>query len=197
MEYIIKPSYIRDIVHSGKGHDDNPPGRGSGRYAWGSGKKGQRRKDKLIIGKTKYAPYKTENGKKIKMDPLLDRTIKKGKDKAPVSAAEELTRGARNTIGDVSNVARDIADLKQAKKNAERRSESQSKAKKMSDDELRKKINRLNLEKQYSDLTSRDVDLGRQKLDLVLDTSMSLANIAATAASVATVIWMIKKGAGV
>ena len=64
----------------------------------------------------------------------------------------------------------------------------------MSDEDLRKKINRLNLEKQYSDLTSRDVDLGRQKLDLVLDTTMSIANIAATAASVASIIWMIKKG---
>ena len=27
------------LQHSGKGHDDNPPGRGSGRYPWGSGKK--------------------------------------------------------------------------------------------------------------------------------------------------------------
>lgn len=27
------------IAHAGKGHDDNPPGRGSGRYAWGSGAK--------------------------------------------------------------------------------------------------------------------------------------------------------------
>jgi hypothetical protein len=27
-----------DLLHFGKGHDDNPPGRGSGRYAWGSGK---------------------------------------------------------------------------------------------------------------------------------------------------------------
>jgi hypothetical protein len=24
-------------MHYGKGHDDNPPGRGSGRWAWGSG----------------------------------------------------------------------------------------------------------------------------------------------------------------
>ena len=27
------------IAHAGRGHDDNPPGRGSGRYAWGSGAK--------------------------------------------------------------------------------------------------------------------------------------------------------------
>lgn len=173
MYYTIQ-STSKDIIHAGRGHDDNPPGRGSGRYAWGSGKKGQK--------------------KKIKMDPLLDRSIKKGKDKAPVSAAEEITKGARNTVGDISNVARDVSDLRRSQKNIKKREEIQSKIKDMPDEELRRKINRLNLEKQYSDLKSRDVDLGRQKLDLVLDTSMSLANIAATAASVATVIWMIKKG---
>ncbi len=28
---------MRDLIHSGVGHEDDPPGRGSGRYAWGSG----------------------------------------------------------------------------------------------------------------------------------------------------------------
>lgn len=32
-------SNIDFIAHAGRGHDDNPPGRGSGRYAWGSGAK--------------------------------------------------------------------------------------------------------------------------------------------------------------
>lgn len=31
--------YYRYLAHSGKGHDDNPPGRGSGRYPYGSGKR--------------------------------------------------------------------------------------------------------------------------------------------------------------
>jgi hypothetical protein len=34
--YVIAPTGA-DIMHFGKGHDDNPPGRGSGRYAWGTG----------------------------------------------------------------------------------------------------------------------------------------------------------------
>jgi hypothetical protein len=38
MYYVIAPTGA-DIMHFGKGHDDNPPGRGSGRYAWGSGGK--------------------------------------------------------------------------------------------------------------------------------------------------------------
>lgn len=28
---------VTDIIHSGVGHDDDPPGRGSGRYGWGTG----------------------------------------------------------------------------------------------------------------------------------------------------------------
>jgi hypothetical protein len=38
-----------DLLHFGKGHDDNPPGRGSGRYAWGSGDAKKRAKN-LAIG---------------------------------------------------------------------------------------------------------------------------------------------------
>ena len=38
MLYALRPTQ-NDIIHYGKGHDDSPPGRGSGRYAWGSGKK--------------------------------------------------------------------------------------------------------------------------------------------------------------
>ena len=39
---------IRDLFHSGVAHDENPPGRGSGRYPYGSGKNpGQHRRDFL------------------------------------------------------------------------------------------------------------------------------------------------------
>jgi hypothetical protein len=34
--YLIARPSNTDIVHYGKAHDNNPPGRGSGRYAWGS-----------------------------------------------------------------------------------------------------------------------------------------------------------------
>lgn len=45
MQYVLQPTQ-NDILHFGKGHDDNPPGRGSGRYPWGSGKEpGNKRKE--------------------------------------------------------------------------------------------------------------------------------------------------------
>lgn len=35
------------LEHYGKGHDDNPPGRGSGRYPWGSGKRPKQSEEDL------------------------------------------------------------------------------------------------------------------------------------------------------
>jgi hypothetical protein len=47
--YVIAPTGA-DIMHYGKGHDDNPPGRGSGRYAWGTGNgEGAKQKKKRKI----------------------------------------------------------------------------------------------------------------------------------------------------
>lgn len=41
MRFIYMPGIDSSgyLMHYGKGHDDNPPGRGSGRYPWGSGEK--------------------------------------------------------------------------------------------------------------------------------------------------------------
>lgn len=39
---LIYPSYEYVIIHSGVGHDDDPPGRGSGRYGWMTGEKWRR-----------------------------------------------------------------------------------------------------------------------------------------------------------
>ena len=49
----MKDVYVGQLVssnyleHYGKGHDDNPPGRGSGRYPWGSGKNPKQHEEDL------------------------------------------------------------------------------------------------------------------------------------------------------
>lgn len=65
MQYVLRPTQ-NDILHYGKGHDDSPPGRGSGRYAWGSGKepgnkrslKRNAKKNKMI---EKYQSHKLDS----------------------------------------------------------------------------------------------------------------------------------------
>jgi hypothetical protein len=64
----------------------------------------------------------------------------------------------------------------------------------MSDDDLRSRINRMNLEKQYVDLKSYKTDSGRwsaqDKMDLGLDAIEALAGLGMLAINVAA----LKKG---
>lgn len=58
--YLYQVASRTDLLHYGKGHDDNPPGRGSGRYAWGSGKEGGR--ERKVIPKR---PFRTQDGFRV------------------------------------------------------------------------------------------------------------------------------------
>lgn len=52
------------ICHYGKGHDDNPPGRGSGRYGWGTGTKNHKPRPKTL--KSYIDNYVAERTKQFK-----------------------------------------------------------------------------------------------------------------------------------
>lgn len=58
------------LCHYGKGHDDSPPGRGSGRYAWGSGKSGKKHKNGIreYITSKKQAKQAAEAEKRAKLE---------------------------------------------------------------------------------------------------------------------------------
>lgn len=75
-KYLILPT-DKDIVHFGKGHDDQPPGRGSGRYPWGSGKR-PKRKDRKV--------QKEEQKQKTK-----EEILKSGRAGAVASIQSDLT----------------------------------------------------------------------------------------------------------
>lgn len=67
MQYVLKPTED-DILHFGKGHDDNPPGRGSGRYAWGTGKNPGNKKVKKGLFSRKSKEKSSNNENKIETD---------------------------------------------------------------------------------------------------------------------------------
>jgi hypothetical protein len=64
MFYVIAPTGA-DIMHFGKGHDDNPPGRGSGRYPWGSGKEAFQKKYGKGGSLRRIISYERKNNKKL------------------------------------------------------------------------------------------------------------------------------------
>lgn len=57
--------------------------------------------------------------------------------------------------------------------------------KSMSDDELRKKINRLNMERQYKDLTKTNLEKGKDYVMGIASTSYKAATTAALTAAIA------------
>lgn len=63
----------------------------------------------------------------------------------------------------------------------------------MSDSELRERVNRMNLERQYSDLTANQVSRGRANVGAILDTAGAVLGIGASAVSIALAVREFKK----
>ena len=69
------------LFHSGVGHDDNPPGRGSGRYAFGSGDNPYQRGTKNFLERVDYLRkngctfYDEKTGKTYTGDPAIARAL--------------------------------------------------------------------------------------------------------------------------
>lgn len=101
---------------------------------------------------------------------------KKGK----ASPAEKMARETGNAI----NAARSLN--KGRKKSVDLSN--------MSDAELRAAINRLNMERQYADLTGANITRGQQNLDRTLELAGSVVTIGASAAGIASAIYLIKHG---
>lgn len=63
----------------------------------------------------------------------------------------------------------------------------------MSDDEIRAKVNRMNLEQQYRNLSSVDKSKGAEKVRDILDVIGAVAGVGASAAAIITTIYSMKE----
>lgn len=107
-------------------------------------------------------------------------SVKGGKDKPPVSPAEYATK----RTGEIVNNIRSINSHRKDPVNNEDLT-------KYSDEDLRRMINRMNLEKQYRDLSSKEINTGKVKVDEILDIVGSVVGIAG---GVAGMIAILKGG---
>ncbi len=107
--YVLAPTNS-DVLHFGKGHDDNPPGRGSGRYAFGTGKRPNQHEPKAKKGffnfgkKTKKVKVETEKPKKDK-----ESILRSGNAHDVLSIQSELTNVE---LKDAINRMQNIDDLR-------------------------------------------------------------------------------------
>ena len=68
---------------------------------------------------------------------------------------------------------------------------------KMSDDDLKKRVSRLNLEQQYRNLSSVDKSRGAEKVRDILDIVGAVAGLGASAAAIITTVYSMKEKARV
>lgn len=130
--------------------------------------------------------------KPSKEHPMFERSIKRGKDKEKYSPAEQITKEAGNVIDNTGNA---YSKARRAYKRAEidlERQKYEKKVKSMSDAELQSKIRRLELEKRYINLSSPSYDVGKDRVEDVLDVLGPVASIAGSAAIVGTTLWKLK-----
>lgn len=123
-------------------------------------------------------------------DRIYEQNIKKGKNK--LSVAEVLTGENAKSIDATSKMFRTIGKVQKENAKNMPNKELEERLKTMSDDELRKTINRINMERQYRDLNTLDIQTGADRVADVLDVAGGVASIAASMAIVGTALYKIK-----
>ena len=98
-----------------------------------------------------------------------------------------VINGVARSSGEIVRETAKLAESK-GKRAAERKKAISS----MTDNELRERVSRLNLEKQYSTLSQESISKGRERFKRILDTAGSILAITVSAATIAELL--AKKG---
>lgn len=98
--------------------------------------------------------------------------------------------GTKKAFDESGNILRSMRDIDNTSRNIKRRKSKDLSA--MSDTELRTVITRINLEKNYANLTAEPVSRGRQFISDFLDVGVSVASIGASSAAIAIAFKKLK-----
>ena len=120
------------------------------------------------------------SSKKNKKD-IWKRTIKKGKDKEKVSPAEEFANKGNTIVQESVKAGTKIIDAVSKSKKAKN---FKNNAAGKSDQELRAKINRIKLEREYNSLTNEDTSRGAETAKTVLEVVGSVSTVALAAVGI-------------
>jgi hypothetical protein len=112
----------------------------------------------------------------------FNQNIKAGKDKAPVSPAEKTAKESQRMVDETRGIAQAVRRIKQRNAQTEDLSE-------ISDAELKARINRLNMERQYVTLTTEETGQG---LETVADILAIVGGTVAIVGGVVTTVATIK-----
>ena len=125
-----------------------------------------------------------KEARKARLNRAFNQSEKNGKDKPNISPAEKIVKNTSDALN-----AADRLHQYTKKKKPDTRKEQMAK---MSDDELRRRINRLDMEKRYLSLTEDEVDRGKDYFDKTVDIANNVATLALAAGGVIAMIRKIK-----
>lgn len=119
--------------------------------------------------------------------------LQKAHSKIYESVAED-NRNLSSALNSGSNIA-GIGSRMAARSAAKSRAKAMSKidVTTMSDTELRNRINRMNMERQYKQLKAEQITTGRDRVSSMLATAGDILAIGASAASIAVAVYTIRK----
>lgn len=122
----------------------------------------------------------------IDRDKLFEPSIKGGKDKPNVSPAEKMLSETGKITDNAGKIGKTVNKAIYKNKDFDH-------TKTLSDDELRKRINRLNLEKQYEQLMFEDYNRGHVTADDILQTCGSVVQVGVSVATMVTLAKSLMK----
>ena len=120
------------------------------------------------------------------VDKAFTKSIKNGKDKEAISPAEKIMKDSGNAIDNASKLANSISSIKDKKRGNSLDIGS------MTDDELRKAINRMVMEKQFKSLSSEKVSDGMSYVKDTLSIAGSAVGITASVVGIISTIQKLK-----
>lgn len=164
------------LMHFGTPHH-------SGRYKWGS----RNNHSKVTITKTKMPDDELQS--KVKRMNLEKQYRDLSKENRPVSKVEKTKR----VVDSASTL---VNEANKINKNSIKSSQKKLDLSNMTDQQLRERINRSNLERQYNDLfgaESQQISKGQQRVDKILGAAGTALALGSSALGIAVAIKELKK----
>ena len=139
---------------------------------------------------------KKDKGIKFDSHGRLDddaSNLRKAHSKIRENVAEDYRNvsSALNSGSNIAGITSRMASRSDAKKIA--KAASKIDVSQMSDAELRSRINRMNMERQYKQLKAEEISTGRGKVSGMLSAAGDILAVGASAASIAVAIYTISK----
>lgn len=132
------------------------------------------------------APIGTGNWRRTAR-ALTTPSIKNGKDKPNISPAEKVVRETQRGVEDTQNIVNSVERMKMRNQPAD------PEMSQWSDAELRERINRINLEQTYANLTKADTTKGFETAKDILEVVGSVVAITGGAVAIYSTLANLKK----